>query len=494
MTTIATPKPKGYIFLIMFIIIAALVLNFATSCQKLTYKLTSNKVYVTNISSITWQSNTTYYFKAGTTISQPLNITGNNITIDSFGSGTKPIFTGVIGQNVIRMTGNNNTVQNIQVITNDSTVGCGIQIVATYGRTTVKNCTVKGGEAGINCSNTNGSTYIYHCEVSGAWGDGMYNNNNDTLYLIGCYFHDMLKSGTNKNSVDCCHSQQNRVVFMDSCISDHHNFPGKYTFICNIYDTCSITNSTFHGAPDNGALYPGGKMLVNGVYSKCRYHISNCKIIGGLYGLQNNATRLYCDHNIFIGQTYNAIFEGGGNEYITNCDFINQAIPVRAWNDTVRLLQGNIFYGFTDPFAGHVQNEMNNCFYHTSDSSHLKNYIGTGYILANPLFNSDYSLQSNSPCIGLGAINIPYSPLPIALGTGVISAFVTPKNIYLSFPVEPLSPQYLIISDTHGNSVAESLINPNKSTLTIPNDLLSGYYIITLYTYNSYIITGKLKI
>lgn len=378
--------------------------------------------------SFNWNSNTSYYFKRGTTINTSgIDISGDHIYIGAYGVGDRPMFKGKNKNAIIKITGVQNKIQGIQVVTTDTLTGAGIQMLKS-GRNYIDDCKINGALHGIN--GTSSRLEISHCEVINSYFDGMYLNSSDTLVLLACHIHDMYSSGGNSNSVDCIHSQDNKIVFVDSVLSDHSNFEGKYAFIGNGYDSIAIKNSTFIGSPSNGSLFPGG-----GTTLRFRWYMENCKILGGKYGLQNNATIFYLKNCIFKGQVENAVYEGGYG-YIYNCDFIDQKVAIRNWHAQIRELKNCIFYNFDYALAGMYGTITNNCFYTTSNLDKTSSW-GDNYINKDPLFASywasDFQLKNASPCINAGTevpLNFDFTGLHRPEGSAIdIGAYESYGNI-----------------------------------------------------------------
>jgi hypothetical protein len=381
-----------------------------------------------SLSQVTWNGNTTYYFKRGTTYTTTTGISSanNNIVFTSYGTGVKPkILSNIVTNGLVVLTGMHTMVQNLYLYTNDSTTGDCLKVTdnSITSHCFVDSCYIHGGLEGI--AGTAQVFKVTNTEIVGSYGDGAYVANCDTYILKHVYAHNMYVSGTNNGFIDCLHSQGNNYVFVDSIVSDHR-FPGKYCLITNYYDSVSITNSTFYGYNLNGAgaLYPGG----NSVIPTCRYNMDNCNVFGGPYGLQNNSQRLYVHNTLFYGQIDNATFEGGGPQYFNNCTFVNQQNPIRSWNDTTYQIRNCIFYKFIDPYVGHVLSGgvNNNCYWLSTRPQDSTLYYGTPRIYKDPQFidttNGNWYTKPGSPATGKGIQ--PNSPAIQGVGYNYLNKYI----------------------------------------------------------------------
>jgi len=362
---------------------------------------------------ITFQNNTTYLQKRGTTqtISASLYISGRTgVTIGAYGSGSRPIINNTgTGHVVIVNSSTNTLLKDLELIgnANSSNESAGINFSGSSpSNNTIDNCVIHeigNGVTGMEANNIK----VLNTEIYNAKRDGIYFASITNAEIAYSHIHHVnLLWFTYPNNDGQSNGDGVQLDGNFDGINFHHNTidrsatGNKFGLILanlNHYNASGVIEHNTFISPNNNhniALYRGLNVLV-------RFNTFKDSHWGVRVGTNVNGTQIY--GNIFKNSNLGiAVITGSSNTSIYNNVFydVNEHI-----NDIVTgtNIKNNIFHltstgdrALTGSGADVISN---NCFSSGSGS-------GTNPIIGDPLFVNasagDFHLQNGSPCINTG--------------------------------------------------------------------------------------------
>jgi hypothetical protein len=222
-----------------------------------------------SLSDFSWSAGSTYLIKSGTTldVSTSITVTGNNVTLGSYGSGARPVINSKVidGTRVMVVRGDNVKVMNLDVRAIDNgpmnSAGCVIDMIGPRNAV-LDNVKTTGGNRGINASQTKGRATIINCHITDTWDDGMYNRTNDTVII-----ENTLVERVNmkyKINPDQTYAGGDNIQFdyvthfeVRNCVLDKTHTGGKFMLIADHFVTGITENTKFIGATMQHGVYLG---------------------------------------------------------------------------------------------------------------------------------------------------------------------------------------------------------------------------------------------
>lgn len=351
-----------------------------------------------------WSPATAYLFKRNTvtndTVQKSIAINKDSVVVGAYGDGKNPILNMLVKNTGIDVTGNNCTINDLELHVPVDLSSHGIGMSGDYGQ--INRCIIVGGNSGIRGTGVK-HLKILNSDISGCIYDGIYISPSDTVTISKCYVHDqiVLPSLENQGSIDNVHIYSSKMVYVDSLQSDHSNFPGKFCLILTGVDSASIKNSVFVGHSENASIY-------SAVNNSCSYQ--NCYFERGQYGIWGFGSQ-WVTNCIFRGQDDNAIF-GAKYLYVKNCSFLNQKYSINKFSaGMIKEIKNCIFYDFigtlqTVESLVDASSFTNNCMFSEKPGRTNNYYKGAQVLLEDPMFinvlNNNFRLSSTSPCIDKG--------------------------------------------------------------------------------------------
>ncbi len=358
-------------------------------------------------------NNTAYLFKRNSVLNiSEIQFIGNNLYIADYGKGKKPQ---INISNTIKVSGSANTVKNLSITGSDTLRTTCLAVSSGESWVVVDSCLIDKGFRGIGGSGD--SVVFKNCEISNSFQDGGYFVSCDSVYILNCHIYDINVGWNYSHTVNIGgdglqFEADNGMVYIDNCILDHSKYGGKFALISNGSDTTVVKNSTLIGnqtfSGENAVVYIGSN---NSNAKHKGFSFTNCKIIGGRYGLWGHATTKVFNC-IFWGQTTYSIYQS--NFKIYNSLFSNVPFACHLYGGSL-VSHNNIFYNVKQAYGlnpSEVISVSHNLYFNPSTSSYGKatiNNIGSDLATSlnvDPKFifgeGLDFRLTKESPIIGKG--------------------------------------------------------------------------------------------
>lgn len=350
---------------------------------------------------ITWQDNTTYAIKRGTTIkANSIVVTANGVTICSYGDGKRPVIHSLATQDngkhalLTHWEGIEDlTIRDLEIYAPDA--ASSIRLLNHNKNMQVINCKLHGGTWGFRSIGTTG-LLVYNTEVFNTSDDGMFIQYDRDIEIKNCYVHHVNLNWSPPSTPES--EAAGDGIQLDKCNNwyVHHNeidrmgSGNKFCFISNNTDQ---NDGIFEYNVLRGPEFDGYSIYIHdGSNLIFRYNYIEGPSNGVLYTHSQNL-QFYCNivtnmrGPFFASQSANVY-----NNLFYECPYVLQGGSITSNN--------NIFYSTTNDISWKVNNlQESNNLYSSNNNPETS-------IFGNPLFKneqkSDFHLLEGSACIDAG--------------------------------------------------------------------------------------------
>jgi hypothetical protein len=381
--------------------------------------------------SVSWVNGNTYLQKAGTTFntSTCLLITSkHNITLGSYGSGSKPKI----------VSSGDNTIKVIDITSSYNMVVTGLEVYSTTGQVTaaviidgtgssnnlIDNCSLHDSQWGIRILTTSSGNRILNSQVYNTQDDGIYIKDVPNIEIAYCniynvnlkYFINPDQSYSSGDNIQIASTNNHNFNIHHNTL-DHSSTGNKFCFIAwgNNY-TGVLEHNTMIGnsdqvtsciylSPTTGSVTVRYNSITHGNYGIYAY-VANFNVyynnfVGNRTAIAVlNNYHLRAENNIFYNNTIACISGFSGSNVVAKNNIFYISGSAKALSTSGSLTSD--YNTFNTQSANFINGHSTLSSWQSASGQDLHSFIGNPQFV-NPSGNN-FELQPNSPCINKGVI------------------------------------------------------------------------------------------
>lgn len=379
--------------------------------------------------SVSWVNGNTYLQKSGTTFNTTggLNISSrNNITIGSYGSGTKPriISSGDATVKAINITScYNMRISGIEVASTTGQIVSAVLISGTgSANNLIENCVLRDAQWGVRILTTSPGNRIINCEIYNTQDDGIYIKDTPDIEIAYCniynvnlkYFVNPDQNYSPGDNIQIASTNSHYFNIHHNTL-DHSSTGNKFCFIAwgnnysgvieynTIIGNVAQNVSCIYLSPTTGNVIVRYNEISGGNYGIYAY-VSNFQVyynsfISNKIGIcVLNNYHMLAENNVFYNNTNTAISALSGSNVTSknNIFFISGSGKSYSTNGTL-VSNNNVF---NVQSSGFINGHSTLSAWRSASGQDMNSIVGNPQFV-NPAARN-FAIQPNSPCINAG--------------------------------------------------------------------------------------------